>query len=147
MWIEIIREAAADCEFRSPASVSDLEAVEESLKQRLPASLRSLLEETDGVYSHDAYLYIVWSAREIGRRNRGMRDDTRLAESYMSFESLLFFADAGWDGILFAFPITASGTVQDRNIMAWYPIADSRPVVAFLLKDYLTRWLKGDLKV
>jgi hypothetical protein len=147
MWIEIIREVAADCEFRSPALVSDLEAVEALLKLRLPTSLRSLLEETDGVYSPYAYLNIVWSAHEIGRRNRELRDDTRLAESYMSFESLLFFAGAGWDGILFAFPITAAGIVQDRNIIAWYPITDSRPVVAVLLQDYLKGWLKGDLKV
>jgi len=107
--------------------------------------LRTLLEETNGIYNTDTQYYEVWSAGEIGYRNQGLRDDSQLAEMYMSFESLLFFASPGVDGIQFAFPITASGTVRDKNIIVWYPIEDSRPVIAMSLKDFLIRWFKGDL--
>ena len=64
-----------------------------------------------------------------------------------TFESLLFFAGAGVDGILFAFPVTATGIVREDNVIAWYPVENVQPVVAFSLKDYLTRWMTGSMPV
>ena len=147
MWIELIQELDPYCEFQSSASEDDIGRVEEELKLELPNSLKSLLKETNGVYSTTSYLDIVWSTEQILVRNREMRENTEFAEIYMTFQSLLFFASAGVDGILFAYQITASGIVRDKDIIVWYPIEDSRPVLASSLKDYLTRWCKGELRI
>ncbi|MEP6986928.1 MAG: hypothetical protein ABI970_15085, partial [Chloroflexota bacterium] len=84
---------------------------------------------------------------KIESENLAIRSDPTRANIYMSFESLLFFAGAGVDGIMFAYPITATGHVVDQRIIVWYPIEDSRPVLAFSLKDYLKRWLTSELKI
>ena len=145
MWKDFIERLEAECEFRPPASPADIKQMEDALGVRLPNSLRELLLETNGVYSRPMYNNVIWHTGEIIQRNTLMREDPKKAETYMTFESLLFFADAGVDGIMFAFPISATGIVQPRNIIAWYPIEDSRPVLAFGLKDYLTRWLTSKL--
>lgn len=147
MWIDFIKNLKANCEFHAPASAEMIENVEKELGIRLPGDLRELLFETNGVYSGSFYLNIVWKTDEIIHRNTLIREDSNLGETYMAFESLLFFADAGVDDIMFAFPISAARIVQPRNIIAWYPIEDSRPVLAVGLKDYLTRWLTGNLSV
>jgi hypothetical protein len=147
MWIDFIEEFEGKCEFFAPASIEMIEQVETAMGIRLPDSLRELLLETNGVYSGASYLNIIWNTDEIIHRNISMRNNTDMAELYMTFESLLFFADAGVDGILFAYPISASGIVQHQNIIAWYPMEDSRSVLAFGLKDYLKRWLNGGLSV
>jgi hypothetical protein len=147
MWKDLIESLEINCEFRPPASSADLETAEKALGISLPPSLRGLFIETNGVYSPSIYLDIVWNVGELIRRNQSMREDENLAASYMTFESLLFFADAGVDGILFAFPISATRIVQEQNIIAWYPIEDSRPVLAYGLQDYLKRWLTGNLHV
>lgn len=146
MWKEYLREIAPGCVLRPPAAPSDIAAVESALDLRFPDSLRTLLAETNGLYDPDAYLDIVWGVEQIGRVNQAYRQEDWTLQ-YMTFECLLFFAPAGVDGILFAYPISASGVVQDKNIIAWYPIEDSRPVVACSLRDYLTRWITGDLKI
>ena len=145
MWKDFIERLEAECEFRPPASPAQIKQVETALGVRLPDSLRELLLETNGIYSRPMYNHIVWHTDEIIQRNTLIREDSNLAEMYMAFESLLFFADTGVDGIMFAFPVSATRIVQPRNIIAWYPIEDSRPVLAFGLKDYLTRWLTSEL--
>ena len=147
MWKEIIQKVDPACEFRDPASPSELARVEKVFGHKLPDSLRGLLLETNGVYHPSSYLDIIWDSDQIARRNNEMRQNKKFAKIYMTFQSLLFFADAGVDGIMFAFQVTASGTVQDGNIVVWDGIEDSRPVLAYSLEDYLTRWLDGRLKI
>lgn len=147
MWKDFIEVLEVNCEFYPPTSSAELDATEKALNVTLPESLRGLLLETNGVYSSSMRLDVIWNVDELMRRNQSMREDTNLASSCMTFQSLLFFADSGVDGILFAFPISATGIVQDRNIIAWYPIEDSRPVLAYDLKDFLKRWLSGSLNV
>lgn len=147
MWIELIERITTECVFAPPAAPSDIVALEAQLGHALPASLKSLLSETNGVFWDYSQLDTVWSVDRIGRENQHYRQDPKLAEVYMTFDSLLFFADGGVDGILFAFPVTSKGSVRDREIFAWYPLEDSRPALAHSLEDYLTRWLGGSLTI
>ncbi|HMJ10328.1 MAG TPA: SMI1/KNR4 family protein, partial [Polyangiaceae bacterium] len=66
-------------------------------------------------------------------------------ELYMSFEPLLFFADAG-NGDQFAFAITG-GVVRRPDIFVWHHENDSRAWVAPSLERYLEWWLLGTLKL
>lgn len=147
MWRDFIQNLNTDCEFRPAAPEIAILDTEAGLNLLLPESLKTFCQESNGLYSKFAYLSLVWSVEEILKRNIAMRENAQFAEIYMSFHSLLFFADAGVDGIMLAFPITAKGTVQDKNIIAWYPIEDSRPVLAQSLKDYLKRWFSGEFKL
>lgn len=150
MWHEVLTEFAPNIGFLSPVDMEALERTEARLNIVLPAALRLLLLESNGLYDtsvEEWRLKVVWSIEEIESENLAIRSDPKRADIYMTFESLLFFAGAGVDGIMFAFPITATGHVVENNVIAWYPIEDSRPVVAFSLKDYLKRWLIGELKI
>jgi hypothetical protein len=147
MWKDFIQELSVDCDFRSAALEIDIASAETSLNLKFPNSLKSFLLETNGLYSRLAFLMLVWSADEILKRNLKIRSNEEYAQTYMSFQNLLFFADAGVDGIMFAYRITASGIAQDKNIIAWYPIEDSRPVIAISLEDYLKHCLSGKLKL
>jgi hypothetical protein len=145
MWRERIIEWSAECEFNAGISQESLAEAEANLGVRFPDDLAALLKETNGVYYRYAYQQIIWKVEHIVERNLEIRADKKLAENYMTFECLLFFAHAGVDGIQFAFPITANGIVRQDRVIAWYPIEDSRPVVCFSLADYLQRWLQGGL--
>jgi hypothetical protein len=150
MWRELLLEVTPRVAFFPPAELTELERAERAFGLLLPEELRSLLLESNGL--HDVTVdewpqRVLWSIEEIVEQNLKMRADPDRAETYMRFDSLLFFADAGVDGILFAFQITAANKVKQRNIVAWYPIEDSRPVVAFSLRDYMTRWLSGELRI
>ena len=137
MWREFLTEITPNLRFLPPATAEALDRVEDQLGLVLPTDLRSLLLETNGLYDTSVeqwQLKVIWSVEEIEQENLAVRSDPKRADSYMTFESLLFFAGAGVDGILFAFPITATRRVVEHNIIAWYPIEDSRPVLASSLE-------------
>ena len=81
---------------------------------------------------------------ELACRNRQMRTDSEYQTLYMPFDHLLFFADAGVDGILFAFgPI--EGTIKREDVYLWNPCDDGRPWKAPSLRKYVEGWLGGTL--
>lgn len=155
MWRELIGELTRDerpigdlapgPDFSPGATPEELEAVERALGVRLPESLEGLLRESNGVRVTFG-TPLVWSADEIARTNREMRDDPRYRETWMPFDHLLFFGGAGVDGILFAFPIIGGRIGRDR-VYAWYPIEDNRELKADSLRDYVEGWLSGKLTV
>jgi hypothetical protein len=75
-----------------------------------------------------------------------MRDDPTHQKTWMPFDHLLFFGDAGVDGILFAFAIIGGRIARDR-VYAWYPIEDNRVLKADSLRTYVEGWLIGRLTV
>jgi hypothetical protein len=59
---------------------------------------------------------------------------------------LLFFADAGVDGILFAFGLI-QGAIRRDDVYLWNPYDDGRPWKAPSLRTYIEWWLSGKLLV
>lgn len=155
MWRELIQEhhprlepiggAEPGPEFFSGATPDQLAAVESQLEVWLPASLKELLAETNGAFVVFG-TYLIWSTDEIVRRNLEMRTAPAYQDNYMPFEHLLFFGDAGVDGIQFAFGII-EGAIKRDDVYAWYPIEDGRLWKAPSLRVYIEWSLSGKLNV
>lgn len=144
---------AAQPRFHPAASGPDFAAAESALHAALPAALRSLLLETNGVMEMMAIdggewfesLWIVWSIGEIVEQNRYYRTLTEKGTYRRDFRNLVIFAAAGTDGILFAFP--AENGVAAPQVQVWHPIMDELNVLAPSLEDFLRGWLTGTISV
>lgn len=155
MWRELISDLTCNeqligdmrpgPEFFPGATSDELATVQRALKVRLPGSLEELLRETNGILVTFGQ-HFIWSTDEIVHTNRRMREDSQHRENWMPFDRLLFFGDAGVDGILFAFPII-DGRIDRDQVYAWYPIEDTRELKAPSLRDYVEGWLSGRLTV
>ena len=144
-WKELIQRLTNEGEFASSASVDQLARAESSLGVKLPAALRELLDETNGVEGEYG-LGLVWPLEQIVEDNLMFRSNASFCDIYMPFDHLLFFADAG-NGDQFAFPIHADGVIHRPDVFAWDHEDDSRSWVASSLKDYLEGWLTGRIKL
>jgi hypothetical protein len=155
MWREFIREHHPELEsiagnepgpkFASGATPQDIQLVEQHLGVHLPDTLKELLAESNGVLVVFG-THLIWTTDEIVQRNLEMRQTQSYQEIYMPFEHLLFFADAGVDGIQFAFGII-QGQIKREHVYSWNPIDDSREWQAPSLKTYIEWWLSGKLKI
>ncbi|WMD03567.1 SMI1/KNR4 family protein [Streptomyces sp. FXY-T5] len=137
MWREIL-EAFPSAELRGPVDSSALDRIEGVLGQSLPADLRSLLFESDGL-SDEYGTDVVWSAERILGDNLSFRGDEQYRSLYMSFDSLIFFGDNG-GGDQFAFV-----RLPERNeVFVWDHETDSRNLVAPTLESYVRSALESD---
>jgi hypothetical protein len=135
-WKRLVKKAASDAEFASPASNSQIVAAEQALRIQLPSDLRELLLEFDGVIAH--YSGIVWSSSEIQKQNLMFRANKDFKELYMPFDHLLFFgADCGGDQ--FAFAIHADGQIHKHDIFRWKHETDERVWAANSLQIFFER--------
>jgi hypothetical protein len=135
MWREAALEVFPEAEFRSPAQTATLADAEQRLGRGLPADLRQLLLESDGIIGHSA-VETVWPVEQIAEQNLFFRSDSSFAQLYMSFDAFLFFGDNG-GGDQFAFVQTP----QRPDIFVWEHETDTRRWVARDLRDYLGRSL------
>jgi hypothetical protein len=143
-WKEHIEAICAQASFSQPAEEQALFAAETQLGMRLPQSLRELLAESNGVRGeHD--LALIWPLERIVADNRSFRESESFRTLYMSFEGLLFFADAG-NGDQFAFAV-AGGQVRRSDIFVWNHGDDSRTWLAKDLREYLEGWLSGRIAI
>lgn len=138
MWIELARGLFPEARFAPPADGAALQDVERDLGQSLPAELRALLAETDGLLG-ELSLDVVWPAARILADNLDFRTDEGFAEVYAPFDGLLFFGDNG-GGDQFAF-LTDS---PREGVFVWEHESDTRRKVADGLEDYLRRALTAD---
>jgi hypothetical protein len=145
MWKELIQQFTSECEFSEPVSPGQIIAADSSLGVEMPADLRELLCETNGVQGEYG-LGLVWKLDRIVQDNLMFRHNANFRDLYMPFDHLYFFADAG-NGDQFAFPIQADGLIHRLDVFVWNHEDDSRSWVASSLKDYLDRWLTGRLKL
>ncbi|MCW7987415.1 cell wall assembly/cell proliferation coordinating protein, KNR4 [Streptomyces platensis subsp. clarensis] len=122
--------------FGEPAQASDLVAAEARLRRTLPAELRQLLFESNGVIGH-THVDAVWSLDQIVERNLLFWSDETFAQLYMAFDALLFFGDNG-GGDQFAFVQKP----EHPDIFVWEHESDSRRWVANNPQDYLERSLQ-----
>lgn len=145
---------AAKPQFYPPASVADIADAEACLNARFPASIRSLLLETNGVLDMMAIdggewfdsMWLLWTIAELVEQNLFYRAATERGTYDQDFHQLVFFAGAGTDGILFAFPL-----MEDRacapGVVVWHPIMDELDELAPSLEDFLSGWLTSTISV
>ncbi|MFF0425496.1 SMI1/KNR4 family protein [Streptomyces sp. NPDC021012] len=115
--------------------MADLADAEHRLGRELPAELRQLLLESNGIIGRIA-VDTVWPVERIVEQNLLFRSDSSFAQLYMPFDALLFFGDNG-GGDQFAFVRTP----QRPDVFVWEHETDSRRWVARDLRDYLGRSL------
>lgn len=140
-------------EFFPAASSIDIAAVETALLAKLPTSLSSLLRETNGVMDMLAIdggdwfesMWLIWNTAELLALNRAHRAPYAADSSGRDFNGMMFFADAGTDGIRFGFPVN-SGVCQPE-VVVWHPLRDTLTPLAPSLEDFLRGWLTGTISV
>ena len=144
MWREIILKLDPSATFYPGASDAQLTALEKAMGVAIPTELRQLLMESNGV--HGQYeLRLIWPIEEIIKQNSNLRLNPIFHETYMPFNNLLFFADAG-NGEQFGFRIV-QGRIKSPDVFAWNHEDDSRLWVAPSLQVYLEGWLTGKINV
>jgi len=141
---------AGRAEFNPAASAGRIADAAAALDAALPDSLRSLLLETDGVTDMMAIdggawfesMWLLWTVEEIELQNC---DHRAAGTRRRDFGDVVFFAGAGTDGILFAFPVT--GRVCSPRVVVWHPIRDEFSDLAPSLEAFLRGWLTGTISV
>ncbi|MEW2371989.1 SMI1/KNR4 family protein [Streptomyces sp. NPDC006656] len=137
MWRQTATAVFPGVGFREPARAPDLVTAETRLGRELPAELRQLLLESDGVIGH-THVDTVWSLDQIVEKNLLFWSDRTFAQLYMAFDALFFFGDNG-GGDQFAFVQKP----ERPDIFVWEHESDSRRWVANGLQDYLSRSLRA----
>lgn len=140
-------------EFYPGASSASVVDAETALNASLPVSIRSLLLDTNGVMDMMAIdggewiesMWLLWTIAEVVEQNRFYRAATVEGTYERDFRSLVFFAGAGADGILFAFPVE-DGICAPR-VVVWHPIMDELDELAPSLEDFLRGWLTSTISV
>jgi hypothetical protein len=140
------------------AGVSDKTAAEAEagLKATFPSSLRSFLQETDGVLElmrtggSDWFtnMWVLWRVCDILERNGDSRSRSWYPGNTVGpdYHELLLFADAGCDGISFGFPVLADRVCSPR-VVVWHPMGDELVEAAPSLETFVTGWLTGAITV
>jgi cell wall assembly regulator SMI1 len=162
-WLELIMSMykrrpqlpgiAGKPRFYPGASAANIADAEAALKAALPASIRSLLLETNGVMDMMAIdggewfesMWLLWNIEEVIEQNRFHRAATEQGTYERDFRSLVFFAGAGTDGILFAFPV--ENGICAARVMVWHPVMDELDELAPSLEGFLQGWLTSTISV
>lgn len=141
-WAMLTDRIAAwgEATFSQPATTDDLDAAEAALGTVLPAQLRDLLVETNGIEGEYG-LGLVWNTRRLANDNAWFRTNDDYREHYMPFDGLVFFADAG-NGDQFGIALAGN-----QEIYVWDHEDDSRTWVAPTILRFLEERLTGRLKV
>lgn len=134
-------------------SATDITDAESQLEAVLPISLRSVLQETNGVIEMMAIDggawfesgWLLWSVEESVEANLRYRAKSAEAAFDRDFRQVLFFANAGTDGILFGFPV--SDRVCATSVVVWFPIDDEIVAFAPSLDEFISGWVSGRLTV
>ena len=114
----------------------------------LPNELEQLYNQTDGVneiLNGEKIGELIWTADKVIRINNEYRNDQNFRKLYMSFDQLLFIADAE-NGALFGF-VTLDGGFHRNDIFVWNHEDDSRNWVAPSLAKFIEWWTNGTIKV
>src|SRR5262249_6496660 len=121
----------------APASAASIGEAEEGLGIALPAELKELLSECNGIsgrYGPE----LVWSAERLLKANIEFRTFPDFRELYMPFDCLLFFGDNG-GGDQFAYRIL-DRVIRYEEIYRWEHESDSRVWEAGSLQSFFQRW-------
>ncbi|MFT3765274.1 MAG: SMI1/KNR4 family protein [Minicystis sp.] len=154
-WVDLIQKSYADGEHEGRPALSEGATVqriawlESQLSLRIPSPLRDLLQETDGVgqmaISYGKWERVhteVWSSEKIAEENlriRADRDMPPLPPPGAPEAVPLYFANAGADGILFAFLVRPLGP-EDPAVYAYYPMDGEWRLISPTLEAHLRGW-------
>jgi hypothetical protein len=127
MWRETALKFTKAAVFKKPVDLITLQDIEHRLRISLPAELRGLLLESDGM-DGEYGLGSIWDSDRLVSDNLSFRNNSDFVDLYMPFDCLLFFADAG-NGDQFAFTIR-NNQIQSSDIFVWNHENDSRTWVA-----------------
>jgi hypothetical protein len=146
--LDLLRTWEPLVEFGPAASEDAIASAERRLGASFPEELRAFLLRADGATAGVALrsgqlvpnaASLVWSVAEIARN---LDPDPRLARP----RHVLFFADAGGDGILFGHPIRSPSQVGP-DVVSWNPLDGELVSVAPSLRAWLEGWLTTSLSM
>jgi|SoiMethySBSTD1v2_1073268.scaffolds.fasta_scaffold24178_7 SUKH superfamily protein len=144
MWRKRLLKLCPGAELGPACAPVVLKKAEKALGVAFPEELRKLLADADGVVTEDG-LDLIWPAARIREDNLAFRSNRDFEKLYMSFESLLFFADAS-NGDQFAFAI-CGGVISRSDVFVWDHETDSRNWVAPSLERYVEWLVSGKIEV
>lgn len=90
--------------------------------------------------------WLIWTLAELVEQNLWYRGESARETYERDFSRVVFFADAGSDGILFGFPVTEDQLCAP-NIVVWDPIEDELQDIASSLEDFIRKWLTSTIWV
>lgn len=135
--------------FNSPATGEVLQRLHSQFQlNELPDELEILYKQTDGIsefLNGQKIGYLIWSSSQVIETNQEYRSQSDFKGLYMSFDQLLFIADAG-NGDLFGF-VTLNGQFDRRDVFVWNHENDSRTWVAPDLATFIKWWVDGTISV
>jgi len=135
-------------EFRDGATPERLAQVEAQLGCPLPAPLRELLADTDGVREsmcHNGTWFEIytpaWSCDEIVAHHQSIQSSACRPPASVSdsLKKPVYFASAGTDGVLFAFMVIQGGPL-DLAIYGYFPIEGEWRLVSPSLEAHMHGW-------
>jgi len=135
--------------FAGGASGEMLNELQEGLQlTELPEQFTELYHQSNGIseYLNNIEIgYITWPLERIIETNLSFRNSENFKELYMSFDQLVFFADAG-NGDQFAY-CALRGRFDRADIFVWDHETDSRKWVAPNLERFIEWWLTGVIEL
>ncbi|WP_201714744.1 SMI1/KNR4 family protein [Rossellomorea arthrocnemi] len=138
-WRDYFSSISKECQFKAPATESEMSAMKDTLKLELPGTLAELYNETNGV-SGNYGISFIWSTEQLVRENVFCRTVHQHDKN-----SLLFFSDAG-NGDLFGYLIV-NCRIQSEDIYIWNHEDGSQRVVASSLEKFIEGWVTGEMTV
>ncbi|CEG26315.1 SMI1/KNR4 family protein [Bacillus sp. B-jedd] len=144
MWKAYLSSISQECQFKAPATETEILSVEKELQIDLPEKLAELYNETNGVYGNYG-ISLVWSTEQMIKENKFFWSLHENMGFIKPLDNFLFFSDAG-NGDLFGYLI-GNETIQNESIYVWNHENDSRRVIASSLEDFLKGWIGGEISV
>lgn len=145
MWKEFFEDLNIDFTFEKGCSLESIIEAEKILGCEFSDKLKSILYESNGIEYGEWKDYIIWPLENILKENLEFRNTDIFKEIYMSFDGLLFFADAG-NGDLFAYPIQ-NGKIDKEDIFVWNHEDDSRRWVTSSIENFFKGWIDGTISI
>lgn len=144
MWKDYLNSISKECQFKAPATATELLLIKTELNINLPKKLTDLYNETNGVYGNYGISFI-WSTEQMVKENMLFWDVHEHRDSMKPLDTYLFFSDAG-NGDLFGYSIK-NGTIQNEDIYVWDHEGDSRSVIASSLEEFIKGWIVGEISI
>lgn len=121
MWRELIQSYTQNGVLTGPASDSEIEWVEGTLEAKMPASLRALLRESDGLAVRlslpgegDEVKSVVWSTDEMISQNLELRVNDPIHGKDKTYPYLFFASETNGDPMAF---VVENGQAKDAPIV------------------------------
>lgn len=144
MWKDYLSSISKECQFKAPATKTEILTIKKELNINMPKKLAELYNETNGVCGNYGISFI-WSTEQMVKENLSFRTIHEYRDSMMPLDTFLFFSDAG-NGDLFGYSIV-NGSIQSEEIYVWNHEDNSRRVIAPSLEDFIKGWITGEVSV